>query len=102
MLYEIENCGAGNAVDVEMNIGDFTIIPNFSISTTKPKKFVFILNDSLLQNSEYVIDISITYSDVSSIGRYKQKEKFAFQRNGKGQLQTVQFQDDLLTSPEEI
>lgn len=102
MLYEIENCGAGNAVNVEMQIGDFTIIPNFSISTTKPKKFVFILNDSLLQNNKCVIDISITYSDVSSVGRYNQKEKFTFQRNSKGELQTVQFQNDLLTSPIEL
>ncbi len=102
MLYEIENCGAGNAINVELKIGDMLPIQKFCITTNLPKKFVFILNDELLVNEKYELQIYITYSDIASLGKYCQEESFLFKRDGLGNLQTVQMEKDLLTAPKEI
>ncbi len=105
MVYTvIENCGAGNAIDVKLKFNG-NEITSFCITTSTPKQILFVFKDELLENEkeEYTkINISFEYTDVASFGRYKQDEGFIFGRNTCDELYVSQMQDDLLTPPVEI
>ena len=105
MVYtEIENCGAGNAIDVKLKFNG-NEITSFCITTSTPKQILFVLKDELLgeEKEEYTkINLSFEYTDVASFGRYKQDESFIFGRNTSDELYVSQMQEDLLTPPAEI
>lgn len=105
MVYtEIENCGAGNAIDVKLKFNG-NEITSFCITTSTPKQILFVLKDELLgeEKEEYTkINLSFEYTDVASFGRYKQDESFIFGRNTSDELYVSQMQEDLLTPPVEI
>ncbi len=103
MSYEIENCGAGNAVDVNLKINERPLFMNFCITTNKTKQMVFIFNNDLIKNtSATLLNLSITYTDVASLAQYVQCEKFRFSRSHNDNLQMVQFGEDLLTRPQQV
>ena len=105
MVYtEIENCGAGNAIDAKLKFNG-NEITSFCITTSTPKQILFVFNDELLgkEKEEYTkINLSFEYTDVASFGRYKQDESFIFGRNTSDELYVSQMQEDLLTPPVEI
>lgn len=105
MVYtEIENCGAGNAIDVKLKFNG-NEITSFCITTSTPKQILFVFKDELLgeKKEEYTkINLSFEYTDVASFGRYKQDESFIFLRNTHDELYVSQMQEDLLTPPVEI
>ena len=105
MVYtEIENCGAGNAIDVKLKFNG-NEITSFCITTSTPKQILFVLKDELLgeEKEEYTkINLSFEYTDVASFGRYRQDESFIFGRNTSDELYVSQMQEDLLTPPVEI
>ena len=105
MVYtEIENCGAGNAIDVKLKFNG-NEITSFCITTSTPKQFLFVFKDELLgeEKEEYTkINLSLEYTDVASFGKYKQDESFVFGRNTHDELYVSQMQEDLLTPPAEI
>jgi hypothetical protein len=101
---EIENCGAGNAIDTKLRYNDGTI-SSFCVTTSTPQKLLLILKDELFEpnKEEYIeIKLSLEYTDISSLGKYEQSERFMFGRDACGNLYMSQMQDDLLTAPEEI
>ena len=103
MSCTIENCGAGNAINLKIKINDFEITP-MCVTTSAAKVVVFIISDKLLSEevTEYLISISYTYSDISNFGKYQQKESFIFTKNKYDELQLVQFKENFLTAPEEL
>lgn len=105
MVYtEIENCGAGNAIDVKLKFNG-NEITSFCITTSTSKQILFVFKDELLgeEKEEYTkINVSYEYTDVASFGRYKQDESFIFGRNTHDELYVSQMQEDLLTPPIEI
>ena len=105
MVYtEIENCGAGNAIDVKLKFNG-NEITSFCITTSTPKQILFVFKDELLgeEKEEYTkINLSLEYTDVASFGKYKQDESFVFGRNTHDELYVSQMQEDLLTPPAEI
>lgn len=104
IYYEIENCGAGNAIDVRMKIND-NEVASFCITTSKPKRILLIFSDELLEGEETnctKMDLSFEYTDVSALGRYKQNETLTFGRDSDDNLYVSQMQEDLLTPPVEI
>jgi len=48
------------------------------------------------------MNFSFEYTDVSSLGKYKQTESFVFGRNTSNELYVSQTKDDLLSAPEEV
>ena len=103
MVYtEIENCGAGNAIDVKLKFNG-NEITSFCITTSTPKQILFVFKDELLGEEKCTkINISCEYTDVASLGRYKQDESFVFGRDTHDELYVSQMKEDLLTSPIEI
>lgn len=105
LLYtEIENCGAGNAIDVKIRYNE-NEIASFCISTATPKYVLLVLKDELFGDttkSHVKMNFSFEYTDVSSLGIYKQAESFEFVRNNNGELSIVQMREDFLTAPMEI
>lgn len=99
---DMYNNGAGNAIDVEYKMNDRPLVFSYSITTDKPKRLVFILNDDMLENNESTLSFTLEYSDVVSLARYQQKESINFFRATNGDLMISQFRDDLLTKPVEI
>lgn len=99
--YDVENCGAGNAVDVFMKINSTNaVIPRFAITTSKPKKHIIILDADLIEDNikKYDINIRFEYSDAASLQKYHQTERIIFcKRDGK--LKTVQYDDEMLSAP---
>ena len=101
---EIENCGAGNAIDTKLKYNDGTIA-SFCVSTSTQKKILLILKEELIdqeENEYFEIKLSFEYTDVSSLGKYEQREFFFLFRDERGNLNMTQMQEDLLTAPEEI
>ena len=104
IYYEIENCGAGNAIDVRMRING-NEVTSFCITTSKPKRILLILSDKLLEGKKIncaKIHLSFEYTDVSAFARYKQDETLTFGRDSNDNLYVSQMQEDLLTPPVEI
>lgn len=103
MYYEITNCGAGNAIEVDLHLGNRIVLKNFYVTTASSQKIIFILNEDLLdENGECKLEFLFNYTDISFVGIYRQSESMMFSRNYKNQLQTVQLRDDILTKPVEI
>ena len=104
IYYEIENCGAGNAIDVRMRING-NEVTSFCITTSKPKRILLILSDKLLEGKKIncaKIHLSFEYTDVSAFARYKQDETLTFGRDSNDNLYVSKMQEDLLTPPVEI
>lgn len=104
IYYEIENCGAGNAIDVRMKING-NKVASFCITTSMPKRILLILSDELLEGEKTncaKIQLSFEYTDVSAFATYKQEETFMFGRDSNDNLYVSQTQEDLLTTPVEI
>ena len=104
LCYEIKNCGAGNAINVSLNINSRCFVPSFCVTTTESAKIMFILNKELLESSgEYSLKIAFVYNDIASLGKYYQTETIIFSNKNKyGELKTIQRADGLLTPPMEI
>lgn len=102
LVYEIKNCGAGNAINVKFEINGFKGYPAFCITTTEPKRFVLILNEDIIDKSAKNVKLSVTYSDICSFGLYTQTESISFFRDKEGVLSFSQLSENLLTAPEEI
>ena len=104
LCYEIKNCGAGNAINVSLNINSRCFVPSFCVTTTESAKIMFILNKELLDSSgEYILKIAFVYNDIASLGKYYQTETIIFSNKNKfGELKTIQRADGLLTPPMEI
>lgn len=104
LCYEIKNCGAGNAINVSLNINSRCFVPSFCVTTTESAKIMFILNKELLESSgEYTLKIAFVYNDIASLGKYYQTETIIFSNKNKyGELKTIQRADGLLTPPMEI
>ncbi|MBO5767111.1 MAG: hypothetical protein J6R49_01160, partial [Clostridia bacterium] len=105
LLYtHMENCGAGNAIDVKIKY-DENELTTLCISTSAPKSILFVLKKELFcDKTEGCIkmNFSFEYTDVSSLGKYKQTESFVFGRNTSNELYVSQMKDDLLSAPEEV
>lgn len=101
LLYEIYNYGANNAIEIEFKINDYIICPTFCITTSEPQKFVLILSEDLLINNNKEIEILLTYTDICSFGKYKQRELFSFFKTNN-ELQTSQAFEYKLSSPKEL
>ena len=101
LSYEIQNCGAGNAINVEFCINAKSTIPGFCVTLEKTKKFLIIFNDDLLTDGEYEMVFTLTYSDISSFGKYGQSEKIKLYKENSI-MKTKQTVRDLLTAPLEI
>lgn len=104
LSYEIVNCGAGNAINVNLRINGKSIIPSFCVIAGESKKFIFVLNNDLLEDTnEYSLNLILTYSDVATLANYYQTEKIMFtNKNADGKLKTLQWSGSLLTEPIEI
>ncbi len=103
LYYEISNCGAGNAINVVMKINNKPVGHSFCITTSSPKKFMFILNRALLdeiEKSDYKIEICFEYSDIASISNYSQTETIMF--FNRNNLITYQKDSGMLSKPKEI
>lgn len=104
LCYEIKNCGAGNAINVSLNVNSRCFIPNFCVTTTDATKIMFILNKELLDRSgEYILKIAFVYHDIALLGKYYQSETIIFTNKNKyGELKTTQKAEGLLTGPMEL
>jgi hypothetical protein len=102
LQYSLSNCGAGNAVNIEININDNKVMPPFVLVVDKKIKFIMLLESELLADNEYIVEISITYGDVASIGIYKQEERIRFFRCEDNTLSTSQKIEWFLSKPEEV
>ena len=104
LSYEIVNCGAGNAINVDLRINGKSVIPSFCIITNQSKKIVFVLNNDLLGNTnEYSLKLMLTYSDIASLADYHQTEEIIFtNKNVNSELKTLQRSGSLLTKPIEV
>ena len=79
LSYEIVNCGAGNAINVNLRINGRSVIPSFCVITGESKKIIFVLNNDLLEDTnEYSLKLTLTYSDVASLADYYQTEEIIF------------------------
>lgn len=101
VLYEIYNYGANNAVNVEFKIDSSNIMPRFCISTNEPKRFVLLFNEDLLVDNVKDINISFEYTDICSLGKYKQEEKFTFFKVD-GKFESTQAFEYKLSNPSNI
>ena len=104
MSCNVENCGAGNAIDLKIKINDFELNP-MCVTTSTPKNVVFIISDALISDNKKrscKISISYTYTDISYLGKYQQTESFILTKSESGELQLVQFSEDFLTAPIEL
>lgn len=104
LSYEIVNCGAGNAINVDLRINGKSVIPSFCVITGESKKIIFVLNNDLLEDTnEYSLKLTLTYSDVASLADYYQTEEIIFSnKNANSKLKTLQLSGSLLTKPIEI
>ena len=104
MIYEIKNYGAGNAVNVKLEIkGGEVYIEDFCVGVSETKKFAIIFDDTLLSDTDpYIFRFNIIYTDVCSLGKYFQSESFKFFRLESGELAFSQANEDFLSAPKEI
>ena len=104
LLYEVSNCGAENAVNVQFLVDKYDPLPSFAITTEHNKRFILILNKDLLdENShEYTLEIRFTYDDIASLTHYSQHERITFKQDKNGELKTSQKSSFLLSKPFEI
>lgn len=103
LLYEVANCGAGNAVNVQFRIDKYEPLSSFCITTTQSKKFMLILNKNLFNsNNEYLINIRFEYDDIASLTHYYQYESISFTQDKTGELKTFQKASSMLSKPIEI
>lgn len=100
-IYEIVNCGAGNAVDVNVTIDNIPIREGFCVSTVDSVKFVIVISGELAKIEKF-ISIHIEYSDVCSLARYAQSECFRLLKDDNDEFTVVRYGEDLLTQPREI
>lgn len=101
--YDLINCGAGNAINVNLKINNRPTVGSFCVTTTTPKKFIFILNYDLLEadNSEFPLRILLTYTDIASTANYYQTEELIFTHKDD-KFKTIQKSGKILTKPQEI
>ena len=108
ILYELSNVGAGNALNLEFWYNNHLIMPAFALLVNAKKFFVIILKDEILiDNNHHFINFNLRYSDVASLGRYEQIERFDFYREGvldegTQTLHVRRDMADLLSLPREI
>lgn len=101
LLYELQNFGAGNAIDVEFKINNSLIFPKFCISTSTPKKFMLIISEDILEDETFDFNISITYTDICSLAKYVQTESFIIFK-ADNEFQSMQDYENKLSEPKEI
>ena len=104
LSYEIANCGAGNAINVELRINGRSVIPSFCVIAGESKKIIFVLNNDLLEDTnEYSLKLTLTYSDVAALADYYQTEEIIFTNKNVGnKLKTLQLSGSTLTHPIEL
>lgn len=103
ILYELNNYGANNAIDVEFIINQSIVYNSFCIPTKEPVRFLLIFNKDIFKDEdEYKrINISIIYTDICSLGLYAQEESFQLVPDTNG-LNTFQSGEQQLSKPREI
>lgn len=101
ILYEIYNYGANNALEVNFKINGNGACPPFCVPTNIAKRFILIFDEDYLLNEGKEIEISLTYTDICSLGKYNQKEK-VFLCKKDSNFQIVQIGDINLCSPIEL
>lgn len=101
ILYEIYNYGANNALEVYFKINGNGACPPFCVPTNIAKRFILIFDEDYLLNEGKEIEISLTYTDICSLGKYNQKEK-VFLCKKDSNFQIVQIGDINLCSPIEL
>lgn len=103
LAYDLINCGAGNAINVNLQINNKPTIGSFCVTTTAPKKFVLFLNSDLIEpgENEFSLKILLTYTDIASMGNYYQTEEIIFTYKDE-KLKTIQKSGEILTKPLEI
>ena len=85
-IYQISNYGAGNAINVVLQINGKTGTCNFCIPTNESRNIVFVLKQDLIgknNKSEYLLKLMLRYSDVACLAEYIQAEELLFSHNGK-------------------
>ena len=102
ILYEIKNCGAGNAISVEFRINDFKSFPNFCVTLNEPQKFVLIFNDELIEEKDFKINLTFVFTDICSLGTYIQTESIVLSKSDNSELFHSRLAENLLTEPKEI
>lgn len=101
--YALSNAGAGSSVNTDFRINDEIVMPPFALPINAKLVMVIILKSEILVNNEKMIDITITYDDVVSIGHYEQCERIRFFRDKDDDtLSTNQMPEWLLCKPKDI
>lgn len=98
----LKNIGADTALCITFTINDKVALPKFSIAKNDCVKFVIMLNHDLLNEKSYPLKLTITYSDVASIKKYKQEGQIVFYEDDKGLMSIKIPSDGFLSPPEEI
>lgn len=103
ILYELNNYGANNAIDVEFIINQSIVYNSFCIPIKEPVRFLLIFNKDILKDEDELkrIDVSIIYTDICSLGLYSQEESFQLVPDTNG-LSTFQMGEQQLSKPREI
>lgn len=102
--YDIQNCGAGNAINVNLKINNKSCIPDFCVTTSEPKKFILIFDKSLLEEPDFnecFVRIDLEYMDIVSLAKYSQYEELIFSCD-ENDLSTMQLTGQHWMPPEEI
>lgn len=102
--YDIQNCGAGNAIDVNFKINGKGCMLNFCVTTSEPKRFILIIGKCLLEEPDYngcSVRIDIQYTDIVSLTKYSQYEDLIFSCD-KDDMKTMQLTGQHLMPPAEI
>ena len=101
VLYELCNYGANNALEVDFKINGNCACPPFCVPMNATKRFILIVDEEILLNKEKEIEISLTYTDICSLGKYNQKQT-AYLSKEDSKFKIVQVVDIDLCSPIEL
>jgi fumarate reductase subunit D len=102
ILYEVKNIGAGNAANVEFSIDGFPVIPPFSLTRESLKEFMIIFGAEILVDGDKEVTMSFEYTDIESLGKYKQQEEIILIREENNSLSSSQKLNGVLSTPVEI
>ena len=104
--YNLINYGAGNAVNFNAYLNkDRLSYPNSTVPIGSKVSFVIVLNDEIFHSefarndSEAIVDVNFTYSDINRFGYYEQHERlFVHLDKYNNKITTSQLIPDVLTS----
>jgi hypothetical protein len=100
--YTITNVGGNSAVSIHLWLNKLPALGNFSIPVGTSRALFIIFGKELLENNRRKIEILLTYSDVSALTQYEQKESIWLEADDGGMIGYSQCGDEYLSEPLEI